>query len=395
MSNYSRIEGESNLELIYRICSEKDTIGTWQDVANILNDILGEEYTESKYRKDYQAFQKIMSTNRSKFSTSDAQLEEIKEAQRALEREKVRFRDERNAWQRQNFIDARVEDTLDKLEESLSEMGRIYFETEFPVKVYGDFNNEMIVLLSDLHVGAVFNNYWGRYDSDIARDRLTQLLGYIYRYKQMYNIDICHVILGGDLISGNIHASVRVTNRENIIDQVKTAAELITSFCYELTRSFADVHLISVSGNHSRIDRKDDALKDERLDDLVTFIIEKSLSHLENFYVTKNDFDTSIAVMQIKEKTYVAVHGDYDNFSKTGVQNLCTMLGFLPEAVFFGHMHTNAVDEANGIKMIRGGSLAGSGDNFTVERRLSGKPSQMICICDDSGIIAYHPVYLK
>jgi hypothetical protein len=60
----------------------------------------------------------------------------------------------------------------------------------------------------------------------------------------------------------------------------------------------------------------------------------------------------------------------------------------------FGHMHTCAVDECNGIKMIRGGSLAGSGDSYTVEKRLSGKPSQMVCVCSDKGVEAYYTVEL-
>ena len=44
------MEAETDEELIYRICSEKETIGSWQDVANILNKLLNQEYTESKYR---------------------------------------------------------------------------------------------------------------------------------------------------------------------------------------------------------------------------------------------------------------------------------------------------------------------------------------------------------
>ncbi len=64
-----------------------------------------------------------------------------------------------------------------------------------------------------------------------------------------------------------------------------------------------------------------------------------------------------------------------------------------PEAWFTGHMHTIAVDETNGIKMIRGGSLAGSGDDYTVEKRLTGKPSQLIVIADENGLRAYYPVY--
>ena len=51
MNKYQKFENETNEEVIYRICNDKDQIGSWQEVANILNELLGFEYTESKYRK--------------------------------------------------------------------------------------------------------------------------------------------------------------------------------------------------------------------------------------------------------------------------------------------------------------------------------------------------------
>ena len=57
---YKRYEGESEEELIYRICEDKDQIGTWSDVADILNDLLNVNYSESTYRKKYSAFQKML-----------------------------------------------------------------------------------------------------------------------------------------------------------------------------------------------------------------------------------------------------------------------------------------------------------------------------------------------
>lgn len=396
MVKYERQDGESNLELIYRVCSDKEIIGTWQDVADILNTLLDEDYSESKYRKDYQAFQKIMGANRSRFSTAPSQIEEIREEERRLEREKIKFRDERTAWQKQNYVAARLEEKMDRLEESLRATGRIQFpEIAFEYDSYRP-EKSMLILLSDLHIGATFDNYWGIYNTDIAKDRLAQLLGKIKEINEAdYSITGCNVVLLGDCISGSIHRSIQVTNRENVIDQIKISTELISSFIYELIKIFPYVHFTSVSGNHSRIDRKDDAIHSERMDDLVSWAVCNKLGHLDGFTYSGDQPDTSVAVIDILGKNYVAVHGDYDAFAKSGVQNLCTMLKLIPEAVLFGHMHTCAVDDVNGIKMVRGGSLAGSGDDFTVEKRLSGSPSQMVCICDSSGIISYHPVYLK
>ena len=392
ITSYKRFENESDEELIYRVCSDKDLIGSWQDVANILNELLGTEYTESKFRKQFQAFNKMLNANRGKFTDSDEQIKEIEVQKRELERKKIQFRDERNAWQKQNYADARVEEKLDKLEDELTSLGRTNFDTHNTISI--DSDNDMLIILSDLHLGQTFDSIFGKYNTDIAKDRLNQLLNEVLSIRDLHNSRKCYVSLQGDLISGNIHKSIQVTNRENVIEQVKNATELVSSFCYELSLHFENVFLSNVSGNHTRIERKEDAIHDERLDDIISWAVELSLKHIDNFHVLHRNIDTGIADIDIRGKSYIAVHGDYDGFNKSGVQNLCLALGFVPYAITFGHLHVCSVDETNGVKMIRGGSLAGCGDSYTIEKRLTGKPSQMVCICTNKGIKAYYPIEL-
>lgn len=393
MNEYKRFLGESDDEVIYRIAKDKEKIGTWEEVKNILNDLLGYDYGESTYRKKYNTFQRMFEANQKLFTNSEEQLKDLEEQRRALEREKIKFRDERRAWQKQNYVDARAEDKLDKLEEALLNISPKHFPVFESTQINSD--NTILIMLQDLHIGATFNSYWGEYNTDIAEKRLALLLSEIFKIQERHNSSDCVVVLGGDLLSGNIHKSVQVTNRENVIDQIKIAIELISQFCYELSKRFSKVSMVSVSGNHTRIDKKEDAIHNERLDDIVSYGIGLALNHIQNFEVMDDlNLDTSIAIVPIRGKNYVAVHGDYDAFSKTGVQNLIGMVRMIPEAVLYGHLHTPAVDECQGVKMVRGGSLAGSGDDFTVERRLTGKPSQMVCICTNKGIETYYPVYL-
>lgn len=392
IATYKRFENETEEELVYRICQDKEQIGSWQDVANIINELTGNDYGESTYRKKFQAFQKMLTANQSKFADSDTQLKEIEIQKRELERAKIKFRDERNAWQKQNYIDARVEQKLDLLESELLSQGKINFEVHNNVNITSD--NDMLIILSDFHVGQCFHSIWGEYNSDIAKRRLNQLLNEILAIQQLHKSEKCYISLQGDMLSGNIHKTIQVTNRENVIDQIKIASEFISSFCYELTKVFNIVFLSSVVGNHSRMDRKDESLHDERLDDVITWGVELSLKHIDNFHVLKRNLDTGIADMDIRGKTYIAVHGDFDGYNKTGVSNLCMHLGFIPYAITYGHLHTCAVDETNGVKMIRGGSLAGSGDDYTIEKRLSGKPSQMVCVCNKKGVVCYYPIEL-
>ena len=398
MYDTRRKEFENECQYLWRLGQAKDSgqlDADWNEIAKLMNSEFGDPdkpYSEAAWRKPYQMSKKFFEAGVFNNLNEDKYLKELQIQKRELERKKIQFRDERNAWQKQNFIDARVEEKLNLLEEELTSQGRINFDMHDNVNINSD--NDILVILSDFHIGQCFRSIWGEYNSDIAKQRLNQLLNEIIAIRDLHNSEKCYVSLQGDMLSGNIHKTIQVTNRENVINQIKIASELISSFCYELTKVFRVVFLSSVVGNHTRMDRKEEALHDERLDDIVAWGVELSLKHIENFHVLNRKLDNGIADMDIRGKTYIAVHGDFDGYNKTGVSNLCMHLGFIPYAITYGHMHTCAIDETNGVKMIRSGTLAGSGDDYTIEKRLSGKPSQMVCVCNKKGIMCYYPIEL-
>lgn len=393
-------DGQSELSYLWAIgqakdCGEYD--GTWEDIADLINfyyRVDDAEYrTSSAYRKPYEQAKKFYESGVFNSFNEDEYVRRLNGSKRELEREKIKYRDERRAWNKQNYADARAEDVLEKIQDSLCDISRV----NFPLVQHPTFtsDNDVIVMLTDLHIGATFNSRFGRYNTDIAKDRMAELLDSVIRIQKMHNSEACYVLSLGDQINGIIHKTIQVTNRENVVDQVKIATELISSFCYELTKVFTHVHFISVSGNHSRLTgNKDEAMHDERLDDIIAWAVGLTLAHVDNFYTCAN-IDTSIALFDIRGKTYVATHGDYDGFNKGDTQRLVSMIREFPEAWFCGHLHTIAVDEVNEIKMIRGGSLVGSGDDYTIEKRLGGKPSQLVCVVGSGGLMAYYPIYFN
>lgn len=59
---------ESEEQYIYRICSLKESSGmTWQQVADIINAALDQNYGESAYRKNIKCFSMVLRPARSKF----------------------------------------------------------------------------------------------------------------------------------------------------------------------------------------------------------------------------------------------------------------------------------------------------------------------------------------
>ena len=311
---------------------------------------------------------------------------------RRLESAKTQYRDWHNAFNEQNRTNARVEQKLDYLESAMKGVGETRFNAVECVPHSYASDKEMLIMLSDWHIGGQFYNITGCFDDVIAKERLECLLSNVFEIQKLHKISKCKVVLLGDLINGNIHQRIKVTNRINVIDQIKEVTELLSSFCERLCVTFEKVELHDVSGNHTRIDRKDDALHDERLDNLVAWAVQSFLSHKENFEYVETMVSTDIDVFDVCGKNYVAVHGDYDSFSKTGVSDLTLMLGFKPYAILFGHMHTCAMDEVAGIKMVRGGCLSGTGDDYTFEKRLRCGASQMVLICSERGIDCAYPI---
>lgn len=394
MEAFARQQNEDENAYIWRVCDNKDLIGTWQDVCDLLNKELNHDYNESWYRKMYQSFNTMFDAIKDKYF-DDEQIHKIEQKKQELIKERCRLSDERTAYNRMLRNDARLEARLDNLENAIKDFGRVNYSTTKSDEILTLSDNDLLVILSDLHIGQTFDSFGGKYNTEIAIDRLGKYLDTIIKIKNIYNSQDCYVSLQGDLISNSIHKTIAITNQENVIQQIKKASEMITSFVYELSKYFNKVVVTSVSGNHSRIDKKEDALKDERLDDIVIWYMNAALSSLSNVEIVTSKPDTTFAEMNIRGKKYINVHGDYDSFSKVGVANLSMMLGYFPYAITFGHLHTCAMSDENGIKIIRGGSLAGSGDDYTIEKRLTGKASQMVCVCDDTGVISYNVVELS
>ena len=387
---------ETTLQYIWRLGSAKDSgvlNATWEELTEIFNENLGQDYGSSAYRKPYGQAKAFYDEVFSKMESEEYN-HEIMMQRRKLEQLKIQYRDDRNAWNKQNYVEARIEQKLDYLEEQLQEIGQIEFPDHEIFLTPTD--NDLIVFLTDLHIGETFESKFGTYNSDIAKERLDKYITEVVNIGNLHNAENVYVVLGGDQISGNIHKSIQVSNRENVIDQVKLASEYIANFVYKLSEYFAHIHVASVAGNHSRlVSNKELDIREERLDDLISWIVKKITSNVRNIDFIEDNYDNGIAKIMVRDLEYIMVHGDFDYPTATSINKLCTMIGEFPYAVLSGHRHTPMSAEFNGIKYIQSGSLAEAGDSYTVSKRLKGKASQTVLVCNSDGIQCTYNVELS
>ncbi len=404
MNELKRRENENEEQYLWRVGQLKDS-GVlnmdWDELAERINKEWRtdeDEYrTSSAYRKPYNQAKRFYEAGVFSKFDEDEYVDKLNEQKRELEKSKVAYRDERSAWNKQNRIEARIEEKLDNLERELQDIGKSLYDVSEKVSVRcGD--NSLIVMLSDLHTGQTFDSPFGQYNTQILKYRMSKLLSKVIAIGNRHNSVMVNVVLLGDQISGNIHNTIQVSNRENVIEQIKIASEIISNFCVELSKVFGFVNVYEVAGNHSRlVSNKELAVHDERLDNLITWIVKQMTSHIENIKIHDDDnrIDSGISMFELYGKDYVAVHGDYDVLNKTGVGNLSMMLGKIPYAIMNGHNHFPSNTDVNGVKVIQGGSMAGSGDDYTIEKRLFGKPNQTVLVCDEDGIDCIYNVELS
>lgn len=397
MDSFKKLENETEEQYLWKIGQMVDSgkIDSWASVNDIVNQELGigeEKWRdESSFRKRYQAAKKFYDGCFSKMETEEYQ-KKLDVMNRELARNTIKFRDQRRSWNKQNYTDGRFEEVMDIIEERLDNFAKIDF-TPHPAPIV-DGDKSMIICLSDLHIGQCFSSYFGEFNSDIAKERLHKYMDELLKIAKLNKVKNAYVCMLGDNISNSLHKTIEVSNKENVIDQLKLSIEYITSFCYELTKHFEEVYLASASGNHSRLQPKDLAQHSERLDAFIAWDVCRALQNQENFHsLLDQGIDDGISKIEIDGKSYLLIHGDFDATTRQGYMKLADMVEFFPNYILCGHRHYCSYSQET--KFVQSGSLAGVGCDYTVEKRLKGKASQMVCVCDKSGLKGVFPVILS
>lgn len=313
-----------------------------------------------------------------------------------LQAERQKFYDQRNAFNKLVRERSRQEELNEILVKSIQEGDLPRLDYEFdPYGVVTQSDNDLLVSLNDIHYGATVENYWNTYNSDICREMMCRYLDRIIQIARTHSSQNCIIWANGDEISGNIHKSITVTNKENVMEQIKGVSELIAEFIAELSKHFVTVTFVSVAGNHSRLDpNKDNALVSERLDDLIEWYLAARLQSFENVIIGGGEkVDETMYLIDVRGKTYCGVHGDFDG-SPSKIQALQTMARKPLYAVLSGHLHHCKIDDVQGIRTIMAGSFLGM-DDYCVQKRIYGRPEQMVCVCDETGVRCSYNVSLN
>lgn len=389
---YQQLENEDSYEYGLRLIETKVEQNPsdleWSDIVDLLGlNIHYDSLRKAANVTPYSGYNvmKYFKQKAAKENGGDEYLDEIEQKMLEFKKERQRFFDQRNALNKVVRDLARKDENSDIFERAITE--GVIPRLDYTPAVAAPSENDLLVSLNDLHFGACVDNYWNYYNSDVCVCLLRDYLNRILDIASTYEAENCYVWANGDLISGNIHKSIAVSNRENVIQQVVGVSELVAEFLAELSKHFKNVYFSSVAGNHSRLEEKDIASIHERLDDLVEWYLKARLQNFDNIVFDHyQKIDDTMYLLDIRGKTYLGVHGDYDG-SAGKVQSLQTMAKRPVYAILSGHLHHNKVDSVQGVKTIMAGSFLGM-DDYCVGKRIYGMQQQLVCVCSYDGVKA-------
>ena len=393
--DFKRLENESDEELIYRVCSQKDAIGTWDDVKDVLNELLDCDYGESTYRKKFQAFQKLMQANEHKFLDDDNYIKELRLERQELAKEKQKLSDERTELNRQIREQARKESYLDMVKNVLCDNTQP-FEFNLNKNKIEDLcilsNKDLIVHITDVHTGIFIDNFKNHFDEDTLKKRIEKYTSKIIEIQELHKAENCYII-ASELISGLIHNNLRLQNNLDLMEQFKLVSLLIATMIKELVSHFNEIYVYTVEGNHSRIvAKKEDSLQGENMDILFPFYLEAKLQNYPSVHIEENTICQDIAIFNVRGNNVFASHGDKDAPSSV-VQNYTMMFGVKPNLVYLGHRHTNGMTTVYDTKVIESGCVSGT-DQYALSIRKCNRPEQTISVIDENGLVCLYDIQL-
>lgn len=388
-------QGESNLKYILRLVEGKSN-GTYDiDYTEMFKLGFGVDFSSDHCRKLYYSIKMLLpyleNEKVSNIGSSEI-LNELENKKLELYKETVKLQDQRRELNKILRGQSREESFYNLVKNSIVDSNLEPFN--YVKKEIRHTDNDVLCFLNDLHYGLNQNNYWNTYNPKIFVEYLKKYMSEILEIQKTHNSENCFIFLGGDIISGLIHNLVRIENSENVVEQVQHVSEYISEFVNEISKHFNTVKISTVSGNHSRLmQNKKEDIKDEKLDLLVTWYMKARLSSLENVKFIDNEVDSTIVVMNIRDKIYYGVHGDLDSPTKV-VDSLTQMLDKKPYAVLMAHRHHFETNTYHNTRIIASGSFAGV-DDYCITKRISGSPSQTVCVCTDKGVKAIYDVVLN
>ena len=378
-------KNENRIDYIKRITNLRTEYGmSYSEWCYLITG--GADYSEDNSRKAYYVVEKMLPLISYQLELDEAKVKRYndlhsKEVQ--IQKERERQKDERRAYTNLVKSQARWEQILETLEIGLREADTSKF-LDNVVKYEIEEENEAVLMLSDTHIGMTINNALNVYNKEVCIKRFNKLVEQVLKNCKKNSVKRLNVIIAGDIIEGIINTSGRVTQNENVVEQIFTASELVTETLVRLSLSIPQIRVWNTNGNHARMSKDTkESLNGESFETIIYEYVKMRIEILKqrdkigwNIKFNENDYP-DIAVVEIEncDKLVVASHGTKDRSIKNNLSRINQFLDIKADYYLMGHVHHSAHE----YNCYTNGCLSGSNE-YAQNQRYNNEPMQIMLI---------------
>ena len=338
---YKRMSDESYDDFWWRVCSNKDLDIydlTWDEVGEILNRELDEDFTSSKWRKNYQMMKKGFDKAKKQNIEAEDILQDIELKKIELKEERVKLSSLRSDLNKKATNRARFGQWVDEVKQAIKTVK--VSVPEYIGVAEENYEKDYLLTIADIHTGKKgesLNNY---YDLDVLQKRMWQIRDEVTELVKEKQVKTLKILSLGDLIDGLLRAS-QLQHLQ--ISRAKQTV-FIARFLFEWLNSISEYCYVdfkmTTSSNHSE-GRPLDSKRGEYKDDDYEIIIYEWLSDLCEQNPRIKIEGNSIIEFDVLGRQCVALHGH--QLSKLGKNNLLQNVSFHMnkqyQYMFIGHFH--------------------------------------------------------
>lgn len=370
-----------------------------QEVGNELNclftDLFGNEYNfdESAYRKTYKNIKNGIDLSL-KNNFSEEEILRIAQARNKLSFEKRIANKER---QEASGMINKVADNSIMKETILESINNYQFNEILEIKNIKKENNGIpVYVFTDVHYGLITDIFSNKYDTDIAKERLTNFFSYVLsdvkenKYKQIYIID------EADMIEGScLRISQLVNISQLIIEQSLEYTDVIRDLTISLASKIKDCEInfgMITDSNHTQIRHFSGKPNEFNKEDFALIIANLLNEKFKNIKNVKFNFG-DIIFTEINEYRFAFIHG-HQNMGNDEIEYIKKIYGKDIDSVIRGHYHCFQVKSYN-MKLnecgcskqqfiITSPSVCGNTD-YAVKKGYSAQPSALKVLISKDG----------
>lgn len=340
-TNFKRMSDEEESHYIYRVCRNKD-MGvyelTWKEVQDILNQELENEFTESKYRKEYQAMQRGIDMVDYANTDTEEQMEEMKLLKMELEMEKKKKQTEAVYYNRilrehsrQEMIYERAAEAIRDVELEIPKFNPLQLEKS---------KGEWLLGFSDMHAYKYFESLTNSYSRDILEERMNKLMAEVIRSVEVNGITKLTVLNGGDSLEGMLRNSALQSLELGVVETVVQFQRWLVEWLNQLSKHVEIKYIHLISANHSEIrplNSRAGQFPKEDMEIIIANYIKDVCSSNPRIEVVVPD--EAFAMFEMAGYKVLAHHGHGIKDRRKYIERMTRKLRVFLDYGIFGHLH--------------------------------------------------------